>query len=77
MVRFQFFEILVRIAGQKYVGQTYQGRGREPELIETYTRALEILIDDHIKRNYDFETSENLRFSRIWQNDVAGIFKAN
>lgn len=77
MVRFQFLEILVRIAGQKYIGQSYQGSRSQPEQIDTYKRALEILIEDHVVRNYDFETPETLRFSKIWQNDVAGIFKAN
>ena len=48
LVRYQFIEILVRIAGAKYKGETFTAPKKEPEQINTYTRALEILIEEHI-----------------------------
>ena len=40
LLRYQFIEILVRVAGAKYKGQTYTAFKKEPELIDTYSRAL-------------------------------------
>ena len=77
LLRYQFIEILVRIAGAKYKGQTYTAFKKEPELIDTYSRALEVLIEEHIIQQFDYETPETIRFSKIWKNDSAAIFRAN
>ena len=77
LLRYQFIEILVRIAGAKYKGQTYTAFKKEPEQIETYARALEVLIEEHVIQQFDFESPESIRFNKIWKNDSAAIFRAN
>lgn len=77
MVRYQFLEILVRIAAEKYKGQTYTPWKGEPEQVTTFARATEILIQENIENRYSFDSCELIRFGRLWKNDVAGIFKAN
>ena len=58
LVRPQFVEILVRIAGQKYKGHTFTPYKMPSESITTYARATEILITENILGNYDFETPD-------------------
>ena len=48
LVRYQFLEILVRIAGSKYKGTTFTPFKKQPETVETYARAIELLIQENI-----------------------------
>ena len=70
-------ELIVRLAGEKYKGQTFTPFKGQPEQVETFARAVEILINENIAVSYHLESPEVIRFGKLWKNDVAGIFKAN
>ena len=41
-------ELIVRLAGEKYKGQTFTPFKGRPEQVETFARAVEILINENI-----------------------------
>ena len=68
--RFEFFEILVRLAGAKF---------KETGLFKTYHESLQHLISHNLTpayKNLAFE-SDWFRKSEIWQLDVADALFAN
>lgn len=72
--RFQFFELLVRLAGQKYK----ISHSNEMGIYYTYHESLQRLLDEILKNipQSDF-SPEFFRCSQLWSNDISTYFQAN
>lgn len=68
LVRFQFVELLLRLAGQKYHG--------EPGT-ETFNYSLLKLLEENILPYYHYEQGERFRQEKMFNSDVHKVFKAN
>ena len=68
LVRFQFLELLLRLAGQKYEG--------EPDTL-TYADSLQKLIEDNILGWYQYEPPMKFRNELLFTMANARAFKVN
>ena len=69
LTRFQFIEILVRIAGYKYLNQTYSKKGKTIT-VKTFTQAVKTLFQENIDLYY-YEPSDQFRKEQLWENQVS------
>ena len=66
--RFEFLEILVRLAGDKFV---------KPKIIKTYAEATEKILAECILVNFIPEPWQEFRNKQLWVMDVNDLFDAN
>ena len=66
--RFQFMEVIVRLAGAKYLK-----RG----ICSSYAASVRKLLDEHILRIEGQDRWQEFRDQELWQHDVDDLFKAN
>ena len=66
--RFEFLEILVRLANVKYI---------ESKILKTYAEAIERLMKDCILVHFQPEPWQPFRDAHLWHIDVNDIFEAN
>ena len=68
LVRFEFFEILLRVANVKY---------RETGICGTYSEALDKLIKENVYANYKAHPWQEFRDEELWTVEVNDVFEAN
>ena len=66
--RFEFLEILVRLANIKYL---------EPKLVKSYAEATEKLITECLLPNFHPEPWQEWRDKELWTIDVNDLFESN
>ena len=66
--RFQFLEIIVRLAAEKYKG---------PGIVETFHEGVTIILKECIFKNFHPEPWQEFRDEHLWTLDVNDLFEAN
>jgi hypothetical protein len=70
LCRYEFWEILVRIAKIKYM--------EKDDKAKTNDKALELLIDNHFKKDLlGLQTSQKFREEHIWHLDIDDLYRSN
>ena len=68
MIRFEFIELLVRIANAKF---------REPGMASNYSEAMEMLIKENIIPNSNHYEWQGFREETLYTVDVKDVLQAN
>jgi len=68
MMRFEFFEALLRLAVLMY---------KDTKITQTYAEAFQMLISEVIKPNYDWVPWQEWRDLELWTLEVNDLFYAN
>ena len=68
LARFEFYEIIVRMAGIKY---------KESGKCETYAQAVKMLIEDDLMTYFNVNKWQHWRETQLWTLDVNDLFEAN
>ena len=66
--RFEFMEIIVRLAGVKYY---------ETKQVKTYAEATDLFITNYIQANFQPEPWQEFRNEQLWKIEVCDVYEAN
>lgn len=68
MIRYEFFEALVRLAGLMY---------KDTKITKTYAEAFQNFISEIIEPNYDWAPGQEWRDLELWNLEINDLFHAN